>query len=405
MSPTLVRSWTPHPAQRQIMESDARHRVAPCGRRFGKTKMDRGILVEYAAENPRSYCWFVAPTSTDAHELGFEPILRELPAELLDGEPKESPPFEIYLTNGSRIQFRGAGAQGRGRGLDLVVIDEAGEIQGSYYRQVIRPSLLDTGGKSVITGTPKGRNWFYDVYLRGEDPDDDAVQSWQFTSYDNPHIDDDEIDAEQDTMPERVFRQEYLAEFVTDEGTVFGDVQGRNCRPYAVEDVTGTEPYVTGVDIARQSDYLVASTLDADGMLVGFYRDRGFSWASARRSLEQYLGQFGGTCYLDATRDNPVIEDLDRALPDVVIEPVKFTASTKASLIEGLAARLETQDIVIPEKGRGQTDALVNELEAFTFETTGHGNVRYTAPEGYHDDCVDSLALAAKRPKVQTATW
>jgi len=392
------------------MDDSTRHRVVPAGRRFGKTKMDRGELVEFAFENPGTLSWYVAPNYPDAKELGFNPLVQELPDELLDGEPKESPPFEIYLTNSSRIQFRGAGAQGRGRGPDLVVIDEAGEIEGQYWRNVIRPSLLptspnDDGGRALVTGTPNGRDWFYELYLRGEDSSDDEVVSYQCPTHTNPHVPQDEIEAERATMPERVFRQEFLAEFVDDEGTVFGDVQTRNCRPYAVESVTGASPYTTGVDIARQSDYLVACTLDADGMLVGFLRDRGFSWAAARRSLERYLSEFPGTCFMDATRDNPVIEDLDRAVSDVHIEPVSFGGGTKADLIEGLAARLETQDVVIPEKGRGETDALVSELEAFTYETTGHGNIRYTAPENYHDDCVDALALAAKRAQAPRATW
>lgn len=403
--PYLKRTWDPHPKQAQILDDDTRHRAVPAGRRFGKTKMARGIIVEYGFENPGSLVWFVAPNYTDAKELGFDPLLAEIPDDLLAGEPKESPPYEIYLTNGTRIQFRGQGAQGRGRGIDLVVIDEAGEIEDGYFSQVIRPSLIGTQGRVLAIGTPKGRNWFYDLYLRGEDPDDAEVNAHQCTSYDNPHVDDAEIDKERATTPDRVFRQEYLAKFVTDEGDVFGDVQARNCRPYAVEDVSGQAPYSTGVDIARQSDYLVATTLDRDGMLVGFLRDRGFSWASARRSLERYLSDFPGVCRMDATRDNPVIEDIARAVSDVRIEPVSFTRQSKKDLIETLAARLETEDIVIPEKGRGQTDALISELEAFTYETRGSGSIDYSAPDGYHDDTVDSLALAAQDSSPAKMTW
>jgi len=285
------------------------------------------------------------------------------------------------------------------------VIDEAGEHPNETWKQVVRPSLLDTQGRALAIGTPKGRNWFYDLYLRGEDPKDAEVNAWQATTYDNPHIPNADIEQERATTPERVFRQEYLAEFVSEDGEVFGEVRDRNTRPYAVEQVGGDAPYVTGVDLARQSDFLVACTLDADGMLVGFLRDRGFSWASARRRLEQYLGAFPGDCYMDATRDNAVVEDLARAVSDVQVEAVTFTAQAKAELVENLAARLETQDVVIPEQGRGETDALLSELEAFSYDTTSAGNIRYQAPEGYHDDCVDALALAAKKATARTATW
>ena len=37
---------------------------------------------------------------------------------------------------------------------------------------------------------------------------------------------------------------------------------------------------------------------------------------------------------------------------------------------------------------------LINELEIFTYEMGLGGRIRYMAPEGEHDDCVCSLALA-----------
>jgi hypothetical protein len=95
--------------------------------------------------------------------------------------------------------------------------------------------------------------------------------------------------------------------------------------------------------------------------------------------------------YLDATRDNKVIEDLRRETTRVGIERVRFTNQSKGDMVENLAARLETGEIIFPE-----IDPLIAELEAFTYETTPSGNVRYTAPESMHDDEVDALALAAK---------
>ena len=38
---------------------------------------------------------------------------------------------------------------------------------------------------------------------------------------------------------------------------------------------------------------------------------------------------------------------------------------------------------------------LINELKLYGYKTTRSGNVQYGAPEGYHDDCVVALALAA----------
>jgi len=85
----------------------------------------------------------------------------------------------------------------------------------------------------------------------------------------------------------------------------------------------------------------------------------------------------------------------------VPIDAVKFTASSKRDLIDNLATRLEMGEITIPE-----IPQLTNELDLYEYETTPSGNVRYQAPEGWHDDCVDSLALAAHEgPGPRSATW
>lgn len=391
------------------MRDDTRFIVVPAGRRFGKTYMARHDAFERAYAEPGSLVWYVAPTDEDARELAFAPLKQSIPGKLVDGKPKESPPREIRLVNGSRIVFKSAASQGRGRGLDHVVIDEAGEVanrMNGYWPEVIRPSLSDTAGTALVIGTPKGRNFFWDLKQRGDDPADGEVNAYTATTYDNPHVPDSEVEQARATLPERVFEQEYLAEFVDESGTVFS----YETRPYAVEDVSGREPFTTGVDLARTSNYLVAVTVDADGMVVGFMRRRGGSWAAAQRALEQYLEDFPGKAFLDATRDNKVIEDLARSVQSSVrVEPVRFTAQTKADLVENLAARLETGDIVLPAEGGPtqdlDTDALLQELDVFTYDTTPSGNVRYHAPEGYHDDAVDALALAAKHSKVATSTW
>jgi len=37
---------------------------------------------------------------------------------------------------------------------------------------------------------------------------------------------------------------------------------------------------------------------------------------------------------------------------------------------------------------------LIEELGCFNYDVTDFGNIRYSAPQGMHDDCVISLALA-----------
>jgi phage FluMu gp28-like protein len=402
--PKIKRRWTPHTIQRRILNDETRFRVVAAGRRTGKTTFARNDCFEYAWQNPGAYVWYVAPTDADARELAFEPLVNEIiPEAALDGEPKRSSPREIYLTNGSRIQIRSARTSSRGRGLDRAYLDEACEYGGDYWKEVVRPSLSDKEGGALIMSTPQGRNYFYDLFQRGGDDSYPEWSSHHATTYDNPHVPDSEVEKARRTLPERVFTQEYLAEFHTDEGAVFPDPDDAT-KPYALDDVSGNAPYATGVDLARSSNYLVAATLDKSGMLVDLMRTRGGSWARAQRRLSTYLAEYPGVAYMDASRDNKVIEDLSRELREVQVEPVRFTASSKQNMIENLAARLETADIILPRDGE-HVDTLRTELRAYEYETTDAGNVRYGPPEGYNDDCVDALALGAKETKQAKSTW
>ena len=79
------------------------------------------------------------------------------------------------------------------------------------------------------------------------------------------------------------------------------------------------------------------------------------------------------------------------------VEGYKFTNATKKDLIENLSIMIENRQITIPP-----IPELINELKLYGYKTTSSGNVQYGAPEGYHDDCVIALALAAWQLKHTT---
>jgi len=76
----------------------------------------------------------------------------------------------------------------------------------------------------------------------------------------------------------------------------------------------------------------------------------------------------------------------------VSIEPVKFSPQKKRELIENLITRIENGELTAPDIGQ-----LRHELSVFEYDVTRGGTVRYDAPEGFHDDTVDALALAASQ--------
>ena len=81
---------------------------------------------------------------------------------------------------------------------------------------------------------------------------------------------------------------------------------------------------------------------------------------------------------------DPIAEDVARIRPT---ELFKFTAQSKQQIMEGLAMAIQQRKITFPEGN------IKDELEIFEFEYTRTG-VKYSAPQGFHDDCVCALALA-----------
>lgn len=82
----------------------------------------------------------------------------------------------------------------------------------------------------------------------------------------------------------------------------------------------------------------------------------------------------------------PVIEQLRRdGLP---VTPFQTTNATKTAAIDALALAFEQDAIKIIND-----PVMVGELQAYEMERLPSGLLRYSAPEGMHDDCVMSLAI------------
>lgn len=385
---TVDLDWTPHPGQRDVLESPARFRIVGCGRRWGKTEAC-GHEAFRRLGDPDTLVWWVAPTY-DIADIGFETVDEIIPQALRESA-KRTKPKAIDLVNGSRISFRSADREDslRGEGLDLLILDEAAMIADRAWQKELRPTLSDTLGDMIAISTPKGRNWFFEWFERGKSDDNPDVESWQSTTYENPHIPDSEIDAAKNEVPTRVFEQEYLAEFKEESGGVFTDLDDRLfTADYELDAFDGVGPYVHGWDFARHQDYFVGIVLDAEGRLVHYHRSQGDSWPQIQRAIEKAAAEYDGIVTLDASRDNKIVADLADA--GLNIEPVKFSPKRKRELIENLITRIENGELAAPEIAQ-----LRHELSVFEYDVTRGGTVRYDAPEGFHDDTVDALALAA----------
>lgn len=394
-----IATWKMHRKQHDAFNSVARTIVLVSGRRWGKS--ETACMWSLAgAHNDRlkkqaGITWWISPTYDLARPI-WRKMLRIAPAGWITRTVgSETQPDSLHLGD-SRIEFKSADHPERlvAEGLKRVVIDECGIVKESVWTESIMPALMDFRAPAFLCGTPKGRNWFYRLWLRGRDPLDEEVKSYGGPSRENPFIAESEIDRLAAEMPQRLYRQEILAEFLSDEGAVFRGV--RDCLgPYSKQATAAL-----GVDLAKHVDFTVIVGMDSDRRMTSFDRFREVSWPLQKRRIIA-AAKPGTKVLLDSTGvGDPILDDLVAAGIDV--EGYKFTNPSKQQLVEGLAIGIEQREV-----GLADEPVMINELEAFEYDVSPSGVLRYGAPgklgknrdkgtneKTAHDDCVMALALA-----------
>ena len=390
---------SPHAGQLAIKAELPRFGVLACGRRWGKTQFGADYLLPPALEG-QPVAWF-APTYKLLLEVwrDFERLLAPVTRR------SNATDRRIELVTGGVVEFWTLENEdaGRSRKYKRAFIDEAGLVARllAAWNEAILPTLADLRGGAVLGGTPKGRNGFFHLFQRGASGDG-AWKSWQRPTHDNPFIPADELELLRSTMPERAYAQEILAQFLEDGGGVFRNVRAAStARPLARAE-SGAH-YVGGVDWAREHDFTVLTVMDATTRRqVALDRFTGVEYATQIGRFKAMHERFGVQAWIAEANSmgGPLVEMLQReGLP---VRAFTTTNATKAQLVDALALALEQNAITLLDD-----EVQIAELESYEMERLPSGAMRYSAPEGAHDDCVMSVMLAlhgAAAPEV-TVRW
>ena len=365
----------PHVNQALVIKSDARFKVMMAGRRFGKSVISQTISIECALK--RQHVAYITPT----YQLGkmfFKEMCKILPDKVY--KKNETDLLMDFITGGSIRFYTGERLDAmRGTKYHLVIIDEASYIPNleDGWNNSIRPTLTDYKGKAIFLSTPKGKNYFYSLFMRGGEPD---WQSFKFTTYDNPHMDASEIDSARAQLPSVVFNQEYMADPMENAANPFGSEFINAC----VKASSGVAAYY-GIDLAKSVDWTVIIGMDKQGNVVHFDRFQK-DWMQTKETILRLPKNV--PIVIDSTGvGDAIVEELQKKFTQM--HGFKFTATSKQQLLEGLSNAIQTKSISYPD------GFIRHELEVFEYTFTPTG-VRYSAPQGFHDDCVIALALATK---------
>ena len=357
-----------------------RYAVVEATTKSGKTVGCMAWLVEQALIHgkPGRNFWWVAPIYAQS-KIPYRRIKRGLPR---DGYIANESELTLTLPNGAVLWFKGADKPDSLYGEDVyaAVIDEASRCKEDAWHAV-RSTLTATRGPIRIIGNVKGRkNWAYQLARKAEAGEPNMRYS-KITAADAIEagiLSADEVEDARRQLPEAVFRELYLAEPSDDGGNPFGIKAIAEC----ISPLSSAEPVAWGWDLAKSVDWTVGIGLDAEKRVCRFERFQA-PWQDTIRRIKR-LCQVRSM--VDSTGvGDPVLEALQAG--GGPFEGFKFSSTSKQQLMEGLAVAIQHQEIRFP------AGPIVAELESYEYEYTRTG-VRYSAPEGLHDDCVCALALA-----------
>lgn len=391
-----------YPYQTAILNDPARFTVTIAATKCGKTASHIVWLFEQALIcKANQSVWWVAPTFSQA-KVAFDRMKTQISAiNEKDSEEIRKKFFTVNETNllitlitGAKIQFKTAEKPDNLFGDDLYafVYDEFSRgREESWF--ALRSTVTSTGGKGKFIGNAKSKkNWGYRMAMKaktGEDPNYsfhkitayDAHEAGMLTKDGRPFI--DEINDAKKDLPDHVFRELYLAEASEDGSNPFGmDHIARATFPIS------TQPTVCyGIDLAKKVDFTVIVGLDKFGQISFFDRFQK-DWDQTTKTI---LALPAAPIVIDATGiGDAIAEGVSR---ERETELFIFSQRSKQMLMEGLAAAIQKREVTVLE------GVMKDELESFEFEFSRTG-VKYSAPEGMHDDCVYALGMARKNHSI-----
>ncbi len=190
------------------------------GRRGGKTRA-ASIAAVAEACIPDSVVWCCAPSNPKLNRYVLPAVQQLIPNEWVASYSSEF--LDLRLKNNSLIHFQTLEDpdQGRGQGLDCAWIDETCELSEKHWL-VLRPSLTERRGVALFSSSPRSYDWVWENFYKPAEDGLPGFWACRYTTAENPIISQEEIDDAKATMPDTMFRQEFLADFVIFQGAVYG---------------------------------------------------------------------------------------------------------------------------------------------------------------------------------------
>lgn len=404
---TIEIGYAPHKWQRWFHNCTARDRALIAGIRGGKTVAGSMEFLRMVTGGKPGVSMISGPDIKTLKQATIHTMLHGMGPNQLGKWPREliadyhQTDQKITLVDGNMILIRGADDPDdlRGPAAKCYWVDEVTLCKPDTLT-ILQGRTLDTKGRGIVTGTPKGKNWFWQAIM----PQMQEVEPgrvwrgprWELIRYptaDNPAITSEDIASLAEGYPEALRRQELEADFVDWGGVVFRSEDIDKCikMPVAHWRRPGGEGHKVqiGFDPAgKGKDYSVFIVICRKcRAVIDIWRERRVAFERLYREAERLCSVYKPFLFqYDATGlGDPIGEELAhrvRGVKAAAMEPFVFTAKSKVELLMELVSHLET-GLAIPVNL--DTRALIQELRGYEWDD-----------KELVKDCVMALALAAR---------
>ena len=384
-----------HPGQlkiaQDILKTDATFYTIVTPRQYGKSFMIIQLMLYYALNNPNVKIIFLSPVYSQCAKIYKELLKGIQDAKII--QKFNGAENSIIFINGSEIYFKSMQIPDniRGNTIDYVFCDEASYYKKDAFESVVIPLMAARPkAKCFLFSTPHGKNFFYEYYMKGF-TNEPGFRSYKGKSSENPYRNQFIIDISKKSMPEAIFRQEFEAEFIDGNGSVFQNINKITTITKWSEPIPG-EKYYVGIDIGITNDFLVMTVLDSKANVVYCYRD-------TKKSV-QYLLEQMRIIFNKYNPQNTLVETngVGNGIFDFIkklhksVSPFVTTNESKQEIIEDLIFAIQEQALHIPTKEL--FPYITEEMDDFGFTYKPSSRRVFYGSISGHDDTVMSLGFA-----------
>jgi len=327
---------TPHEKQSDILLSPAMRKVVAAGRQVGKTMMASMSAIGGEQYGGRGLLdgahVHISSTTQDQSDLFWDYITDWL-APLYD-----TPGF--YKNEGRRIiKYRGGRIRVktgknpdalRGGNVDKLILDECAYLDSKAWKKVGMPMLVARNGVAEFYSTPKGFNWFFELFNYASEDDNEDWKTWNFSTLSNPHLSEGALRLLIKDMTPDDYTEEIEAQFISDSGGVF-DAR----RITFLDDWPEYDPehiYAAGIDWGQDNDFSVLSIPDRIAnrqVFLGRWRKQ--RWSIMRDEMLKQLLRYRIRCVVPEKNSmgSSQIESLWDSIEQLVAELAVVSAFKK----------------------------------------------------------------------------